>query len=183
MDEHPESAVQARGQPRKRNQAQQSLYKLQAASEMDLLSSQTKIICLIKAFFPPSQPFSQSALLCREETEMIKRAQWLPGAKQRGKAQYALTVGANPYEFGLEIADLLKNSIDQCDTVAWEPRMVGDQRADQTSNVIWMPLCRGNYRTFTQEPQIQSSLIQTNPFMQTQEGYGVFSLALLSTTL
>lgn len=53
MDEHPARApLQPDVSLENGIQAQQSLYKLQAASEMDLLSSQTEIICLIKAFSP-----------------------------------------------------------------------------------------------------------------------------------
>lgn len=51
-------------------------------SEMELLSSQQEIICLIKDF-PPSYPLGQSEVSHRGETEMIKRAPWAFRAGQR----------------------------------------------------------------------------------------------------
>lgn len=50
-------------------------------SEMELLSSQREIICLIKDF-PPSYSLGQSGVL-HGETEMIKRAPWAFRAGQR----------------------------------------------------------------------------------------------------
>ncbi len=51
-------------------------------SEMELLSSQQEIICLIKDF-PPSYPLGQSEVLHQGESEMIKRAPWAFRAGQR----------------------------------------------------------------------------------------------------
>lgn len=51
-------------------------------SEMELLSSQQEIICLIKDF-PPSYSLGQSGVLHQGETEMIKRAPWAYRAGQR----------------------------------------------------------------------------------------------------
>ena len=51
-------------------------------SEMELLSSQQEIICLIKDF-PPSYSLGQSEVLHQGETEMIKRAPWAFRAGQR----------------------------------------------------------------------------------------------------
>lgn len=60
----------------------QAFQDSRGGSEMELLSSQQEIICLIKDF-PPSYSPGQSEVLHGGETEMIKRAPWAFRAGQR----------------------------------------------------------------------------------------------------